>query len=68
MDQTEYDVLVSYIVTSTIPKNYTKNQKDVLGRKAKSFLVKDGFLRPRHITSASPRDCKVAGRGVIRMP
>ena len=47
MDQVEYDVLQSYLVTSRFPDDYTKNQKDALRRKAKSFLVKDGRLHRR---------------------
>ena len=30
MDQVEYDVLQSYLVTSRFPDDYTKNQKDAL--------------------------------------
>ena len=43
MDQVDY-VLLNYLVTSRFPNNYTKNQKYVLRKKAKSFLVKDGLL------------------------
>ena len=46
-DQVEYDVLLSYPVTSRFPDDYTKNQKDALRRKEKSFLVKDGLLHRR---------------------
>ena len=47
MDLVGYDVLQSYLVTSRFPDDYTKNQKDALRRKAKSFLVKDGLLHRR---------------------
>ena len=47
MDQVEYDVLLGYLVTSRFPDGHTKNQKDVLRRKAKSFLVRDGLLYHR---------------------
>ena len=44
MDQSEYDILMSYLLTSNVTRDYTENQKDTLKRKAKRFLVKNGLL------------------------
>ena len=44
MDQHEYDQLLTYKQTALLPKNLSKNNKDSLRRKAKPFVIKDGFL------------------------
>ena len=48
MNQEQYDVLLSYLRTAKLPSTLTKNEKDSLRRKSKSFLVKNGLLYHRN--------------------
>ena len=47
MDQEYYDILTTYLGTSKFPDNYSKNEKDCLRRRSKSFFIKDGLLYHR---------------------
>ena len=45
MERQEYDTLVDYLTTNTFPSGYTKNEKDILRRKSKTYrLNADGKL------------------------
>ena len=39
MDQQEYDRLFLYLRSAELPSGFTKNQKDSLKRKSKSFII-----------------------------
>ena len=44
MDQQEYDRLLLYLRSAELPSGFTKNQKDSLKRKSKSFIIRDDAL------------------------
>ena len=44
MDQQEYDRLYLYLRSAELPSGFTKNQKDSLKRKSKSFIIRDDAL------------------------
>ena len=44
MEQVEHDLLYGYIREGNFPDNITKNKKDSLRRKSKSFVMKDDGL------------------------
>ena len=45
MEQQQYELLFSFLRDGKFPTSFTKNEKDVLRRKSKKFLVKhDGLL------------------------
>ena len=41
MDQGQYDALLSFLRTGKFPEGLTKNERDSLRRKSKSFVVND---------------------------
>ena len=46
-DQGNYDVLYTYLTSKKLPEKLTKNERDSLKRRCKSFFVKDGLLYHR---------------------
>ena len=49
MEQKEYDRIVGYHKTKTLPAALTKNQRDSFRRKCKHFVLKEGLLYYRDV-------------------
>ena len=49
MDSKAYSQLTDYIAKGEVPEELTKNMKDVLRRKAKSYTVTNGLLFYRDV-------------------
>ena len=44
MDQAQYNQLLAFLCDGSFPAQFSKNEKDVLRKKSKSFIVKDQML------------------------
>ena len=44
MEQSQYDQIYNYIRSGELPSNRSKNEKDCLRRKSKTFCIKNGLL------------------------
>lgn len=44
VEQEQYDQILAYLRTGNMPIHLSKNAKDSLRRKSKSFIAKDGML------------------------
>ena len=58
MEQEKYDVLLNYVRCSRFPDNPSKNEKDLLRKKSKSYAVKDGLVYHRDKKSSVERQVR----------
>ena len=59
MDQAQYDHLFAFLCDGSFPAQFSRNEKDVLRRKSKSFIVKDEMLFFINGKGADLQVCKV---------